>query len=379
MSRLAICSLFLAFSCIPFAFGQDSQTNSKDLPALLAANRSNDQLDSPGGKPWRMKASYQLYDAQEKPAGSGTYEYDWATPGKSRMLWNRGNTTITLWSLPGSPDLVSGNIDQLRPVELDIRGLTSGVLPSPQVLAQYDLSLHPISFGQSALRCVILAPRKNLPAQNPAAFSGYCFDQEKPQLRLMTIQSASLTLVLLDNPVLFHGAWIPRNLLMLRGGKKIFSLDITELNDSSDSPGAFTPLSAARPLHLLYAAAQVKDMVESSPHYTYPQKVREFNLFGHVMLTAHVGKDGRTESVRVDSGVRILREEAQKDVSQLTYRPLFLAGSPVDFDVAFDVNFTEDHQMQLIEPNSNGSLHPQCGHAILTGALCVASPIEEAP
>jgi hypothetical protein len=381
MRQPTICFFLLTFSFIPFALGQESQTYSKELSALLAANAANDRLQSPDAKPWRMIAEYQLYDSFGKPVASGSYEYDWVAPGKSRTLWSRGNTTASLWSLPGSPDAVTGKIEQLSAFERDIRDLAFGLLPSRLVLAQYDLSLQTIPFGQAKLRCILLNPKKNLPAQTPAAFSGYCFDLDKPQLRLMTHQTNGLTLVVMDNPALFRDISIPRHVIAARDGHTIFKLDITELKDSQDSPSEFTPPASALPLHLQYSSTKIINMLETAPKFTYPQKVKELNLSGHVMLQAHVGKDGHVHSLQIDSGMQVLREAASDNVKQLIFHPYFLEGQPVDFDVSFDVNFTSDYHMIVIE--SPSELHEQCPHfigGVISGnPLCAATSTEEVP
>jgi hypothetical protein len=380
MRRPTICFLLLAFCLIPFALGQEFKTYSKELSTLLDAKTAND-LQSPNAKPWHLKAEYQIYDALGNPNASGSYEYDWAAPGKSRSLWNRDNTTASLWSLPGSPDVVAGKIEHLRTLERDIRDLTSGVLPSRRVLVQYDLSLQTIPFGQAKLRCIVLNPKKDLPAETPAAFSSYCFDLEKPQLRLVISQTNGLILVLMDNPVPFRDISVPRHVVAARDGHTIFKLDITELRDSPDSPGVFTPLASALPLHLQYSSTQIRSMLATAPKFTYPQRAMDLNLSGHVMLQAHVGKDGHVHSVQIDSGMQVLREAASENVSQLIFHPYFLEGRPVDFDVSFDVNFTPDFQMSVIE--SASEIHGQCPHFIggVTGGspLCAATPIEELP
>jgi len=374
--RPTICFFLLAFCFIPYAFGQESKTYSRELSTLLDAKTAND-LQSPDAKPWHLKAEYQVYDALGKPIVSGSYEYDWAAPGKSRSLWNRSNTSATLWSLPGSPDVAAGKIEQLRRFERDIHDLTTSVLPSKSVLAQYDLSLQTIPFGQAKLRCIVLNPKKNLPAETPATFSSYCFDMEKPQLRLVTSQTNGLTLVLMDNPVPFRDISIPRQVVAVQDGHIIFKLDIKELRDSQNSPSDLTPATSALPLHLQYLSTQIRSMLAAAPKFTYPQRAMDLNLSGQVMLQAHVGKDGHVHSVQIDSGMQVLREAASANVSQLIFYPYFLEGQPVEFDVSFDVNFTLDFHMSVIE--SPSEIHGQCPHFIATNAICAATSIEELP
>jgi hypothetical protein len=380
MNPRSIWLLLLAFCLLPNAHGQDTSASSKDLSALLAANSANNSLEASGAMPWRMKADYQLFDAQGHPTASGSYEYWWAAPGKSRTLWTRGNLSASLWDAPGSPNLVAGKVEQLRLVEREIHDLTSGSLPSSQVLAQYALSLQGIAMGPSKLRCVLLGPKTDRPVETPAPFSGYCFDQQKPQLRLMLSKTGHPMLVDLENPAPFRELSIPRHVQIVRDGKTIFTLDIKELKESAEASDSSIPPVSALPLHVQYSAEQAQAMLAENPKFVFPQRATDLNLFGHVMLRAHVGKDGHVHSVQVDSGMKILREAASENVSKLVYQPYFLAGGVSDFDVNFDVNFTPDHQMIVI--GSQADIHSQCSHSIggvrAVNPLCAATSIEEA-
>ena len=73
---------------------------------------------------------------------------------------------------------------------------------------------------------------------------------------------------------------------------------------------------------------------------TYPPQAGRERIEGTVVLMAVIGKDGRVQDVRVESGLPILAQAAIDAVKQWCYRPYLLNGEPVEVDSRITINFT---------------------------------------
>jgi hypothetical protein len=116
----------------PPASGLPEDTNGVfNLPAFL--------YDYSTLHPWRLKASYQLYDNAGKPSGQGTYEYWYASPQVYRSAWTRDGGTYTEW----------------RTADGKSRTLATGETPG---------------FFEYKLRVALLTPLTSAGALDPALF-----------------------------------------------------------------------------------------------------------------------------------------------------------------------------------------------------------------
>jgi len=73
---------------------------------------------------------------------------------------------------------------------------------------------------------------------------------------------------------------------------------------------------------------------------TYPPEAGRARIEGTVVLLAVIGKDGRVQDVRVDSGLPLLAQAAIDAVKQWLYRPYLVNGEPVEVDSRITINFT---------------------------------------
>jgi TonB family protein len=72
----------------------------------------------------------------------------------------------------------------------------------------------------------------------------------------------------------------------------------------------------------------------------YPAEAKQARIQGQVRFTAIIGKDGRVESLTVDSGHPLLVDSAMEAVKQWVYKPTLLNGEAVEVQTAIDVNYT---------------------------------------
>ncbi len=72
---------------------------------------------------------------------------------------------------------------------------------------------------------------------------------------------------------------------------------------------------------------------------TYPDTAKARGIQGEVLLSAHVGTDGRVKTVRVLRGNPFLGSAATEAVKQWRYQPMKLNGNPVEMDTNITVQF----------------------------------------
>lgn len=71
----------------------------------------------------------------------------------------------------------------------------------------------------------------------------------------------------------------------------------------------------------------------------YPAEAGRARIEGTVVLMAVIGKDGRVEDVRVESGLPLLAQAAIDAVKQWRYKPYLIDGQPVEVDSRITINF----------------------------------------
>jgi periplasmic protein TonB len=71
----------------------------------------------------------------------------------------------------------------------------------------------------------------------------------------------------------------------------------------------------------------------------YPPEAGRARIEGTVVLMAVIGKDGRVEDLRVESGLPLLAQAAIDAVKQWRYKPYLIDGQPVEVDSRITINF----------------------------------------
>jgi TonB family protein len=72
----------------------------------------------------------------------------------------------------------------------------------------------------------------------------------------------------------------------------------------------------------------------------YPDDAKAAHISGTVVMSAHIGRDGRVKDLAVVSGPQVLQAAAVDAVKQWIYRPYLLNGEPVDVSTVVTVNFS---------------------------------------
>ena len=86
-----------SFAVVAFAFSLPIKMPAQDAPAAvrLQAAEQAQTLDDLALKPWHLKMTVQLYNADKKPTGAGTIEEWWAGPDKFRKVFATPSYTAT--------------------------------------------------------------------------------------------------------------------------------------------------------------------------------------------------------------------------------------------------------------------------------------------
>ncbi len=78
----------------------------------------------------------------------------------------------------------------------------------------------------------------------------------------------------------------------------------------------------------------------SSPAPQYPPLALQAGIEGVVSFQAHIGPDGKINTLQLLSGPPLLVEAATAAVRQWTWKPTLLNGAPVGVITTIDVPFT---------------------------------------
>jgi TonB family protein len=333
--------LFLAvfmFLCSgPGLIGQQSPAAAepKDPKELMrAAVRMNNLADA-NGKPWHLKASFQLFDEQGTVTDEGTYEEFWAGLQKARRIFSGKNFSGTEFttekgefrtSLQGEIPLILVNArqDLLHP------------LPNEMTVERTTYTAKPFETGSLKLTCIT-------PSGAPGA-STFCLSTNEPILRIYANPYSS-TQALYNRVLRFDGITIAGDLKMIRNGKAVAALHvdaIETLDPTNDT--AFTPPADAKlipiPLRVNISAGVAAGMIEYKVTPEYPEAAKEARISGTVVLQAVIGRDGRISALKVVSGHQTLQQAALDAVRQWRYRPYLLNGDPVEVMTTINVIFS---------------------------------------
>lgn len=183
----------------------------------LAAERNG--LSGTDLKPWHLKVAYQTYTGDGKPAEQGIFEEWWASADEFKISFETPSHRTAFYIT--SHGLYRSGGSELTYEERLL--LCDWVQPMPFHLdtAISSLSRQSLKVAGSKLECLQLGP-KGIDAKPPLQdFSNYCFDRERPILRIMGSYRSSITTV--QKVAAFQGRYIPQQLGVVEGGHDLLS------------------------------------------------------------------------------------------------------------------------------------------------------------
>jgi TonB family protein len=372
MKPVIYLALFSALAAAAFA-QQAVTTNppaappSTEMPtdprAIFAAAAPYYNFNDSSLKPWHLKATYQLYDAEGKPGELGTYEYWWASPDVYRSTWSRPSATRTEWRLAENQVADSSTGGPLEYFELKLRSALFSPLPKPEELNAPGVHLQvderKIFTNGEKSPCIMVVPY--MAAQTPAVqtapsglFPTYCFDPGRPILRAET--SFGTLAMQFNSFVQIQGRFLPRKIDIFEGKRQILSATVAATGGISPSDPALTPPTEVKVIK--YSAAPAGGAITSIDRVNlssglavgmlltkvqpvYPVDAKEAHVSGTVVLQAVIGRDGSLQDLRImQAPSASLAASALIAVSQWKYRPYLLNGNPVEVDTTINVIYT---------------------------------------
>ena len=324
----------------------DAQALPRDpAAALLLASKANG-LGGEGLKPWYLKAHYQTYDAQGKPAAKGVFELYWAAKDHYRVSYTSDAFTQTSYRTPNGDYRVGSTADVPY-----AESLIWGELMNP--IEVWDKApkteLHEKKIGQLPLACLEIAvPRSPL-------VSSYCMDTQQAILRMMTSDGY----VSAYNKIAsFQHRFVSDAISLRDGAQPVLELAIDELRGARDSDlQAVTPpagTAKTEPIHyadedmnargldpsnLLHAkVANGHVLFKGTP--TYPAEAKQRRAQGTVRLAVIIGKDGVVRNpVVVRDPDTALSKAAVETITRWRYQPYLFNGHPVDVRTIIRISF----------------------------------------
>jgi TonB family protein len=320
----------------------------KDDRAVFAAAAPLYDLSAPSLKPWRLKASYQLYNEAGAPTEKGTYEYWWASPAVYRSSWTRSGVTHTDWHTADGKHAYLASGGPLEYFEFNLQSSLLTPLPDEANLdpTKFRLQRESIKVGDVKLPCIMvvpLMPQHGQLQQVPLGlFPSYCFDPRQPVLRLEYSWGSVSTEF--SHIVKMQGRYFSRQVDLYEGTRKLLTATVDEIAGMSSVDPALVPPPNA--LGIKQESAQVSQAVSQGflikkQVPIYPQDAKDARVEGKVVLHATIGLDGGVHDLHVvEAPWPSLVASALWAVSHWQYKPYLLNGEPVNVETTVNVIYS---------------------------------------
>ena len=214
-------------------------------------------------------------------------------------------------------------------------------MPSDEKVDQTTPDMRKESFGKVSLECIMLThPIKNVPYLPLGLYPTYCFDQGKDSLRAS--YSLGSISVVRNSLGTFQGHSVATAITIDQGPVPVASARIVELKGIpvdatlfAETPDLQSTLSMASIPGSVMAGKIVK-----KPAPVYPESARQRHVAGTVVLHAVIGRDGRIQTLEIDSTPDAdLGISALAAVREWTYSPYLIDGQPTEVDTTITVHY----------------------------------------
>jgi len=286
-----------------------------DAASILGLGSKLNGLDGPGISPWHIKATYQKFDTKGKLSASGTYEEFWFSDKSYKRIYTSSTFSQTDYASERG--------------ETEVRMYLTAPIPSQLGVLNAQLKNENLAVGAAHLECVTLKPNHVLPMN-----SAYCFEQDRPMLRLVLSPDA-LSQTVYNSVVEFQGHFIARDVRVTYQSKVALGIHIDEIESLPAGAAADLnpPSDAAGPvLAKVVPEETMTSLLLAQVPPIYPQNAKEMHVEGTVILHIVVGKDGAVKNADAISGPDALRRTAIDSVRQWMYRPFEFLGDPTEVE-----------------------------------------------
>jgi TonB family protein len=342
--------------------------------AILARAWPFYDFTSASVKPWHLKASYQLYDAEGRHPQEGVFEYWWASPDLSRSTWTRIGLKHTDWHMANGHLSYESEGSPISLFEYKLEAALIAPLPRARDLDPGASRLE-LKSENGDRTCLTILPAdgtgapaggETLPQSSPpestsldsgqrekGPYPTYCFEAEAPVLR--SVYSFERVLTQFTKVRQTQGRFLAHGVVISEGNHKLLSatVDVVEPISLTD-PALEPPPSAAKTEVFVDRDVSLRDvqlgqnetrgMLVKRVEPEYPPEARKAGIDGTVVLEAMIGTDGRIHDLRVISApAASLAASSFAAVSQWEYRPYLLKGRVVPVQTTVTVTFSLGH------------------------------------
>jgi len=309
-----ICAVVLLIGIV--ARGQMSTIPDQRQHYLDVARIST--LEWRDAQPFLLKADFQLFDLDGKPAEKGTAEESWGT-GLSNYV------TFSSPSLPKGLANVSNRETYL------VKQLISALArPFPHIASANNFKMDEITrdINGAPIQCFLVT------SENLTPGAAFCADDQN---RISAI-TGDLFIVRRSNFRKFHDHEVPMDLELSYEGKTALTMHVDELDEPTKA--SETPAKKSNPDATSIPGSVIAGFILKKKTPEYPKKARKKRMGGAVLLTAIISKQGTITSLDVVASPDPLFTQSAVDaVKTWTYKPYLLHGEPTEVDTAITVNY----------------------------------------
>jgi hypothetical protein len=323
------------------ALAQDpnpATTLPSDPKALMLLAAKVNGLPGSDAQPWHLKASWKMLDEKGSTSDQGTYEEFWAGPTKYKRTFT--GTAFTQSYYRTEKDFLRSGVQKL-PSELisDVRRELVEPMPDERTVRYMSFVVRESEAGSTKLSCLSLDGKAIYNAPSYLIGRSFCFDTEKPLLRIST-SNADLAQYLHSDFQNFQGRSVAGDLKIIQDGKLALTvhLEILEpLVTIQESDFAPPPDATQAPHKITLSAGVAQGFLLKHYDPVYPKGA---SSVGTVIARIVVDTSGHVADPKFLAGPPELRNASLDCIRKWTYKPYLLNGSPVEFDTTVNLVFS---------------------------------------
>jgi TonB family protein len=350
--RMTVLALFLACpgagigrgqAAAPGEGGQAGATPEEMPKNPDALMRLAIEVNGLGGdeiKPWHLKASYTLADAQGRPEGAGTIEESWAGPHRARTRYTVGSQSLSIY-LTEKGTMQSGDLTMTPWLVKAAYNEIVRPLPGLAFIADKSFVGKTHELGGMKLNCLAVKMSSSDHPMGEFQMQTYCFGEDKPIPRL-DVTMGGYRQATRNALVRFQGRYIPKDVRVTDKGKGSITVHVDVLEEVKSVDEA--DLAAPADAKLMQGRVDVSSGIATGrlmkqAYPNYPPSAKAKGIQGMVVLEAVIGTDGHIAELEVVGGPPELQQAAKDSVRQWVYKPYELDGVPVQVDTTISVVF----------------------------------------
>lgn len=318
----------------------------EDLRRNLQTGTTNIRVESPGTPPFRVEATFETFDYDGKPDGSGTLVEEWLNSGNRRRIITFRNMAWTQVSHGGTTASTGSSFRGSVMEETVVNALLEPG-PGAEQIAAGAPAYKTLKAGAVPLDCVLLKPLNVSEKANAAekASTGYCLSQNPLLLRL--VQQRYNMLVAYNHFAQLGSHYLPKEVVVSSGAQTRATLHVIHFvtaptlkeSDFALPPASDTSAVDIQPSHLDSGVLSGALTNKVSPRY--PESDKQNHLSGSVYLHALIDDTGSIKELEVLNAPSRTMAQASLDAVRLwKYRPYLLNGKPTSVDTTIVVNFS---------------------------------------